>query len=106
VEEIAKEEPHKKQKTEENNTENKSQDKNEEADGKVRQWKVRMNDMRNKKREDYVSYYKTINKKNENDKQEEPSTQQNSVSLYKPAISDSFVHFYLALRGGDVGGKK
>jgi len=104
VEEIAKEEPHKKQKTEENKTENKTEET--EDQGKVRQWKVRMNDMRNKKREDYVSYYKTINKKNENDKQEEPSTQQNSVSLYKPAISDSFVHFYLALRGGDVGGKK
>jgi len=102
VEEIAKEEPHKKQKTEENKTENKTEET--EDQGKVRQWKVRMNDMRNKKREDYVSYYKTINKKNESDKQEEPSTQQNSVSHYKPAISDSFVHFYLALRG-DVGGK-
>jgi len=75
-------------------------------DGKVRPWKLRLNETKNSKREDYVSFYKTIkenqDKENKGEDQEKKeglqSTSQSSPSERKqPSCSDSFVYYYLAL---------
>jgi len=79
---------------EKNDLENKKQTtegeekKVDENAGKLRQWKQRMNDMKTKSREDYVTYYKTINKKND------VVAPKEQVII---PISDSFVHYYLTL---------
>jgi len=99
-------------------------------DGKLRQWKVRMNGMKSKSREDYVDFYKTIAKKNEEliaKKNEEQGAKKNEEQSAKKSEEqnakkneeqsatrlsnkqlpiDSFVHYYLALSRDKEGNKK
>jgi len=73
----------------EERTENLENDKQKSEDGKVRQWKQRLNDTKNNKREDYVNFYKTIKKNQETGEQAEKKVDP------RP---DSFLHYYVALK--------
>jgi len=77
------------QKEEEDLADKKQQTEGDENAGKLRQWKQHMNVMKTKSREDYVTFYKTINKKNDN-----AEVKQKQVII----LDDNFVHYYLALR--------
>jgi len=74
---------------------------------KLRGWRTHMNEVKNKSREDYVAYYKTISKKavdakeGQSDQQSAESTKNvsSSSSSTKRVVSGSLIEYYLTLRG-------
>jgi len=64
-----------------------NQNETEKPEEKVRPWKLRLNETKNSKREDYVSFYKTIKENQDKENKGENEEKKRILTFHKPKFS-------------------